>query len=143
MGMVFAVMVHATGSILVSVIPHFIVNGSQVLLTYFMYGESGHAQDLLDGTEISRMVDFDSGYFTILLIVAVVFLIPAVILLRKMVSVNLKKDEEAEYEGEIGEAAEDLPVKRERMFTVPFFVILGFYIYYITMDINQKKSQTT
>ena len=131
MGMVFAVMVHATGSILVSVIPHFIINMSQVVLTYFMYGENGYAKDILNETEISQTAVFDSGYFLILLIVAVVFLIPAIILLRKMVSSNLKNDEEIEFEGEISEIAEDEPVYREKMFTAPFFVIVGLYVYYI------------
>ena len=128
MGMVFAVMVYATKSILVSIIPHFVVNTSQILLTYFMYGGG-----FLENMEISQTVVFDKGEFLGLLIAAVVFLIPAILLLKKMVSRNVEKNEEIDFSGEIGEIAEEAPAEKERMFTVPFFVILGLYVYYILM----------
>ena len=83
--------------------------------------------------EISQTVVFDKGEFLGLLIAAVVFLIPAILLLKKMVSRNVEKNEEIEFSGDVGEIAEETPAEKERMFTVPFFVILGLYVYYILM----------
>lgn len=123
-GMVFAVMVNSAGSILVSVIPHFVINSSQVLLTYFLYGESGQ----LNGAGIERTVRFDLTNFSVILVAAVVFLIPSIILLRKMIAMNAQKIE-GDIEANDAPGAEGAVLTgKERMFTAPFWIIVGIYV---------------
>lgn len=123
-GMVFALMVSATGSIFVSIVPHFVINGSQILLSYFLYGENGYALDYISNGMENKAV-FDLQYFTYILIFSIVFLIPAILLLKKMISMNSKKEDETLYENE---SEKDLV--KEKMFTAPLYIIIVIYVLY-------------
>ena len=137
-GMVFAVMVNSAESIFVSVIPHFIINTSQVIMSYFLYGENGRGLDELSETGIERFAEFDLTGFSVILIFAVICLIPAIILLRKMVSMNSKKEEDSPETVLFEE--ESISAKKEKMFTAPFFVILAIYVLFVLVSANMPET---
>ena len=134
-GALFCVFVHKTQSILASVIPHFIINTSQVILANLTYdGASG-----LDGyTSV-----FDLKVFLSLLITSLFTLMAAIYLtkhsLKSPDEEEPEGDEEAsdEYEEEDApEESEYLPEEPEdgeneegrSIFSPPLIIIIGIYV---------------
>lgn len=119
LGFIFALMVEATGSVMTSMLMHFMINGFNVLLNYYVYSRGLSTED---NTQV-RLAELlaDPSLFKSAMIAVVIILLLFVPLTAFLIYKTFKINKEAVKETSPWE-------DNSRLIDIPLIVLMGFLI---------------
>lgn len=127
-GIVFSYLVRSTRSIWSSIIAHFVLNGTQITLSYILY--KFYPQQSIEGLDMSSAEIFVSKIVTtISAFVTFIFTLPLFILFMYLFVKNNKKINENIQEENL-QNIDNKIIKKEKVFSVSFFLVVIIWALY-------------